>query len=83
VHDQQFKELWEIRFLKVLNLEKESLSFYRSLLKHNQSLLEETRAKAILERILEDERRHIRIVRKLLRLVRGKKITEAESSVRE
>jgi rubrerythrin len=80
VHDRQFKELWESRFLKILSLEKESLSFYRSLLRKNQPILEGTKAKAILERILADESRHIRIIRKMIRLVQQKKIAEAENS---
>lgn len=69
---KQFKELWEIRFQKILEGEKEALLFYRNLLKENEQLFRDTKAKRMLEDIRRDEAKHVRIARRLLNLVRQK-----------
>ncbi len=76
MHDKGLKQLWEIRFLKIFTLEKEGFLFYRKLLAKGEALLEGTGAKPILEGIMKDELKHVRIARELLRLVRSKKIPE-------
>ena len=63
------KKLWELRFLKILELEEESFAFYQKLLKEKSPLLEEAGIKPILQQILRDEGKHIHIARDLLRLV--------------
>jgi len=76
MHDKHFRELWQMRFQKIFDLEKESFLFYRSLLENNASLLEGTRTKSILEQVMRDEVNHARIARELLRLVRQRKIKD-------
>ena len=65
------KELWHIRFQRVLELEEESFHFYQKLLKEKSKLLEEAGVKHALEKIMRDEGRHIRIARELVRLAGG------------
>lgn len=73
MQDKAFKELWQIRFLKIFNLEKEGFLFYRRLLRENESLFQGTEAKQTMERIMRDELKHVRIARALLRIVKEKK----------
>ena len=71
---EQFKELWEIRFQKILEGEKEALLFYHNLLKGNEQLFRDTKAKRMLEEIRRDEAKHVRIARHLLNLVQRKAV---------
>ncbi len=75
MQDNALKELWQIRFLRILNLEKEGFRFYRRLLKENGSLFEGTKAKSVLEQIMREELKHVRIAGALLKLLREKKIS--------
>lgn len=72
MRDKDFKELWEIRFLKIVTLEKGGFLFYRHLLRKNKELFEGTEAKVILEGIVHDELRHSKIARTLLKIARNK-----------
>ena len=63
------RELWRIRFQRILELEEESFHFYKKLLKEKTKLLEETGIKETLRQIMRDEGRHIRIAKDLLRLL--------------
>ena len=65
------RELWRLRFLKILQLEEESFEFYKKLLKEKRILLEKSGLKPLLMRILRDEGRHIRLAKDLVRLVGG------------
>lgn len=71
---KQLKELWEMRFLRILDGEREAFHFYRMLLKRNQELLAEIRAQSVLEKMMRDELKHTRIALELVRLVKEKKI---------
>jgi rubrerythrin len=73
---EQLKELWELRFLKIWEGEREALIFYKDLLHENKELLVGTKTKRILEQIKRDEAKHARIAHELLNLVKQKKITE-------
>ena len=73
---KQYKELWETRFRKILDGERNALAFYRQLLAENEKLLLGTKAKGLLKEILRDEAKHARIARELIRLVGGKIISE-------
>ena len=66
------KELWQIRFKKILQLEEESFEFYQKLLKEKAEILEKAGAKSTIQEIMKDEGRHIRIAKDLLKLVGGK-----------
>lgn len=71
MNSEHVRELWRIRFQKILELEEDSFNFYLKLLREKSDLLEETGVKPVLKQILRDEGRHIRIARDLLRLVGG------------
>ena len=76
---KQFKELWQLRFRRILDGEKESYIFYKGLLRKNEGLLEGTKYQKILEEIMRDEVKHIRIVRQLIQLIcESKKETGCE-----
>ena len=66
---QHERELWSIRFLRILQLEQESFDFYQKLLNEKSAVLEETGVHSILKQILRDEGRHIKIAKELIRLV--------------
>ncbi len=67
---EQQKELWRLRFMKILELEQASFGFYQKLLKKKSGLLHQAGIEPILKQILRDEARHIRIARELVRLAR-------------
>ena len=70
---EQLEKLWETRFHKILELEEDSLSFYRDLADRQDLLAENPRLREILEEVLNDEMQHTTICRELLKIVRRKK----------
>lgn len=82
MRNRQFKELWRIRFLNILNLEREANLFYAHLLKNNRTLLEETSTITLLEQILNDRKERIRTARELIRLTKQKPVSERKKSLR-
>ena len=66
------RELWQIRFQRILALEEESFEFYKKLLNEKREILEKTGVKHTIKQIMSDEGRHIRIAKDLLRLAGGK-----------
>jgi len=70
------KELWILRFAKLVAMEKEAYCFYRKLLVEKKKYLEGTRAEKILQGIMEDEMEHIRIANELLRIARRQDVEE-------
>lgn len=71
MNPQHERDLWRIRFLRILQLEEESFEFYQKLLKEKAGLLEQTGVASTLKQIMRDEGRHIRIAKDLLRIVGG------------
>ena len=71
---EHVRELWQIRFLKILELEQESFTFYQKLLKEKSALLEESGIQPMIKQIMQDEGRHIRIAKELVRLVGNKSV---------
>ena len=69
MNPEHVRELWRIRFGKILELEQESFNFYQRLLKEKSTLLEEAGIKPMIKQIMQDEGRHIRIAKDLVRLV--------------
>ena len=69
MNPEHVRELWCIRFLKILELEQESFNFYKKLLEEKSVLLEEAGIKPMIKQIMQDEGRHIRIAKELVRLV--------------
>ena len=66
------RELWSIRFGKILELELESFHFYERLLKEKSSLLKDAGLEPVIKQIMHDEGNHIRIAKDLLELVNRK-----------
>lgn len=77
MNPEHTKELWRIRFQKIVDLEEESYQFYEKLLKGKGPLLEQAGVKSILKQILSDEGRHIRIAKELLSLAACTRSTSA------
>lgn len=69
MNPEHVRELWRIRFLKILELEEDSRNFYQKILEEKADLLEEAGVKSIVKQIMRDEERHIRIARELVSLV--------------
>ena len=67
------RELWKIRFEKLFEMEKESLEFYQKLLKEKGGVLKKTGVKPVIQRIMRDEGRHMRIAKDLIDLVKEKR----------
>ena len=65
------QKLWEARFCRILEMEKESLDFYRNLLEAYAPTLEGLKSKEALEKIAADEAMHVRIAGELLRIIMG------------
>ena len=63
------RELWQIRFQRILELEQESFEFYQKLLKEKKDILEKTCIQSTLKQIMQDEGRHMRIAKDLLKIV--------------
>ena len=63
------RELWSIRFGKILELELESFHFYERLLEEKSSLLKDAGLEPVIKQIMRDEGKHIRIAKDLLELV--------------
>ncbi len=63
------KQIWKMRFERMVALEKDSLCFYSGILRKHKFFLEGTKAKRILSSIMKDEARHIQIAAELSRLV--------------
>ena len=66
---EHVKELWQIRFLKIVELEQESFNFYQKLLEEKSELVAESGLKPLLTQIMREEGKHIRIAKELVRLI--------------
>jgi len=64
------RELWRIRFQRILELEEESFEFYKKLLKEKSEILEKAGIAPTLKQIMSDEGRHIRIAKDLLQIIK-------------
>lgn len=61
-----YKELWSIRFDKMLELEKKSAEDYETLLAECRRNYKEHAIEAHLERLIRDEKRHTALVEELI-----------------
>lgn len=66
--DEVLKELWKIRFEKLLKLEKDSAGMYEQLLDQYPDLLSESGLDQILKQIIKDEKKHIKVAEELFQL---------------
>ncbi len=69
---EQIGRLWESRFHKIMEMERDSLDFYRDLSEKDGLISESPRLREILEEILDDEERHSVISKELLKVVTRK-----------
>jgi bacterioferritin (cytochrome b1) len=68
------KELWKIRFEKMLTLEKEAAHDYQTLIKEcDENEQQSHPVKGQLEAILKDEGKHIRLCEELLKILERQK----------
>ena len=64
-----YRELWAIRFKKMLALEKQSVKDYESLLKECRARFFEHSIEPHLERLIRDEKKHVLLVQELQRIL--------------
>ena len=69
MNSDQTGKLWENRFLKILQLEEDSIQFYRDLETFFEHSPGNARIAALLQEVLEDESEHTAICRELLKIV--------------
>ena len=66
-----FKELWIMRFEKMLRLEEESMVTYESYLDEcKEKHKDEKEVREHLKTLITDEKKHARLVRELLKIVK-------------
>ena len=61
-----YKELWDIRFSKMLELEKKSVVTYQALLDECKKGYEFEAIKPHFERLITDEKKHVELVEELI-----------------
>ncbi|MBI4394580.1 MAG: hypothetical protein HY583_00125 [Candidatus Omnitrophica bacterium] len=67
-----YKELWLMRFQKMLDLEREAVSGYSDLLKEYQDKYKgESQVQNHLKKLIIDEKKHAKLVEELLRTVQS------------
>lgn len=64
-----YKELWKLRFQKMLKLEKQSISDYQSLLKDLNKRFKNHVVAPHLETLVADEKKHALLVEQLLQIL--------------
>ena len=79
----QLKDLWIMRFNKILQMEKDSFAFYQSLLQKYEKMLDGTPVKMKLEKLMKEEARHIRLAKNLLQTLEGKQKTDSQLFVED
>lgn len=63
---QFYKELWGLRFQKMLALEKKSVDHYEDLLRECKAKYKEHSIQPHIERLIKDEKKHIVLVQELI-----------------
>ena len=64
-----YKELWAMRFQKMLVLERQGVRGYRNLLKEcRDKLQEESLIQTHLKKLIADETKHVKLVEELLNI---------------
>jgi rubrerythrin len=66
-----FKKLWILRFQKMLRLEEESIEAYEAVLGESKGRLkDDEEIREHLKTLIQDEKKHARLVRELLKIVK-------------
>jgi rubrerythrin len=68
-----YKELWALRFDKMLKLEEQSVTAYRDLLAEIRQKSKDHVIGPHLERLIADEKRHVGLVRELQEILARQK----------
>lgn len=73
MNSEHYKELWTLRFQKLLKVEKESARRYKSLIKKSVCVKKSKEVKqtivSSLEEIYRDEIKHVKLVKKLISIL--------------
>lgn len=64
-----YRELWDIRFKKMLHLEKQAAAEYEDLLASCLHLVKDHPVVPHLERLITDEKKHIKLVEQLIKIL--------------
>ena len=64
-----YKELWKLRFEKMLKLEKDSIVAYQALLDESKRRFKNHSINAHLERLITDEKKHALLVQDLIQIL--------------
>lgn len=64
-----YRELWKLRFEKMLTLEEEAAACYESLIQDCRRHNADHAILPLLERLVTDEKRHAKLVRELLSIL--------------
>lgn len=68
-----YRELWRMRFEKVLRLERKAVSDYEELLRECRSRFKDHPIEPHLEKLIADEKKHTILARELCRILRRQK----------
>ena len=66
-----YKELWSIRFTKMLELEKKSVVDYEALLDECRRNCKDHAIEPHLERLIRDEKKHTALVEELINILKS------------
>ena len=66
-----YRELWQLRFAKMLELEKKSVRDYAALLEECRRLHKNHSIEPHLERLIADEKKHTLLVEELLDILKA------------
>ena len=64
-----YRELWQIRFNKMLDLEQKAVTEYKALLEESRAISKGHSIEPHLESLILDEGRHVSLVKKLLAIL--------------
>ena len=64
-----YRELWSIRFNKMLGLEQQSVTDYQELLKECRKKYKGHSIEPNLERLISDEKKHVLLVQELIEIL--------------
>ena len=63
-----YKELWSLRFRKMLMLEEQSMTDYQSLLEECQNGCDDSSVAPHLRQLIRDEKKHVSLVQELINI---------------
>ena len=69
MHRKLYKELWRLRFEKMLSLERKSITDYQSLLLECQPHPKGAAIRPHLEQLIQDEKKHVALCEELLKIL--------------